>query len=68
MPENQNNCILSCDNLFEALMSLFYCSDINVFSIDIYNLQYMIAPRRGQLQEYHHTEVTLEEQHCFSYY
>ena len=32
--ENQSNCIRPYDNPFEAWMSLFYCSDVNVFSID----------------------------------
>ena len=34
--ENQNNCIFSCDNPLGTLVSLFYCSDINVLpnSID----------------------------------
>lgn len=32
--ENQSNCIRPYDNPFEALMSLFYCSDVDVFSID----------------------------------
>ena len=51
-------------------MSLFYYSEINVFPINYAQceLQYMAAPRRGQLQEYYNTGVTLEEQHCCSYY
>ena len=32
--DNQNNRILSCNNPLGALMSLFCCSDINVFSND----------------------------------
>ena len=37
--------ILSCDNLLGELMSLFYSSDINVFSIDYANweLYYIVA-------------------------
>ena len=31
--EKQNNCILSCDNPLRALMPLFYCCHVNVFSM-----------------------------------
>ena len=66
----KSNCTLSCDSLLGTLMSLFYYSDINVLPINYAQceLQYIAALRRGQLQEYYNTEVTLEEQHCCSYY
>ena len=31
-------------------------------------VQYMAAPLREQLQGYHYTEVTPEEQYCCSYF
>ena len=69
-----------CDQPLGALTSLFYCSDINLclwLIIPGENCENLVKTatgivehnsRRIKIQEYQHTGVTPEEQHCFSYY